>query len=321
MFILGSTFFFTHSAFAKMPCTHFRANHSDSAHVLGWDAGHILYYYALGWSGAFVEMVNINNCTHEAEPYNTGYVRKMFKRNQDSAILVPLSGSDVLDLNVHDGSFKKLFPFSGMGCSDAMLLDNRNLALVNLDESVVIWNYTSRKQLNTFLMEKYGHERTKHGNNIVQYTPNYNGTLLVWDTKTGNCTNQIPIPKPPRPDSWIVRMLSVDKDHIALGYYDGFMEIWDLNKHARIFATQAHHGYLRDLTKIDDNHFASGGNDLKIKIWDWKKGAVVWEHTAANAGFEINVIDGSRFAIAYQDGAVDIVNFGFSYPRSSDATN
>lgn len=280
----------------------------DSGHALLLDYDHILFYYAAAWSGAFVRLLNINNCTFESDAYDVGYTRKMFRRNEDSVILVSLDlSANIRELDVHTGAYRNLFRVGQ--CVDAMILDDRHLALTYLDESVEIWNYTSRKRINTFQMEKYGHERAQHGNDIIQYTPNWNGTLLIWDTKTGNCTNTIPIPKRPIKDSWIVGMLSLDREHVVLGYSDGFMEIWQLSKPRKIFEIQAHRDFVRALTKIDETRFASGGNDKLIKIWDWKSGKMLWQHETQNSGFELTLLEGSRLAVAYQDASVEFVGF------------
>eukprot|EP00127_Corallochytrium_limacisporum_P001724 Clim_evm61s77 gene=Clim_evmTU61s77 len=90
-----------------------------------------------------------------------------------------------------------------------------------------------------------------------------NGTLRVWDSRTGHCINII---KGASHDT--IMCLQFDKVKIISGSMNGIVAIWDFSGTC-VRQLEAHDGPVHSL-QFDDEKLVSGGDDSAVRVWFFK---------------------------------------------------
>jgi WD40 repeat protein len=59
------------------------------------------------------------------------------------------------------------------------------------------------------------------------------------------------------------------KDELAIGYSDGYVDLWDISSKKKIYSIKAHTGQVNDI-RFNNKYFqmATAGKEGSLKIWD-----------------------------------------------------
>jgi WD40 repeat protein len=93
------------------------------------------------------------------------------------------------------------------------------------------------------------------------------GQALIWDTQKKNDIFRVPVESPGR-NVKVVRF-KPGENTIAVGYSDGYVELWDISTHKMISAIKAHTASVNDIRfNTTLPQMATAGNDMLLKLWD-----------------------------------------------------
>jgi WD40 repeat protein len=134
------------------------------------------------------------------------------------------------------------------------------------DPAIEIYHLETGELINTF---KYRTEKIANflisGNNL--FTPSEDGTLKIWDIKTGECTKTIRagIPVAGKPAGAV--SLAIDQGKLFLGCYDGSIKIYDLKEEE----------FLKPLKEHKTGVFHLLIRDGKLIAGSWPGITMIWE--------------------------------------------
>jgi WD40 repeat protein len=91
--------------------------------------------------------------------------------------------------------------------------------------------------------------------------------IRTWDTATGQSGASFEAE-----DRLSALAISPDGRHLAAGGVDGTLEVWDLEKGARLLAERRHAGFIWDLAFSPDGAWiATGGEDGTVRLWNLER--------------------------------------------------
>gem|GEM_PF-2352277 len=94
---------------------------------------------------------------------------------------------------------------------------------------------------------------------------NINGTIDLWDAKTGK---KLKTMAGRHRDRIVSIAVSKDDKYLASGAWDKTVKIWDIENGRVIKSIKAHNGSVNSVAISPDNRYiASGGEDSTVKIW------------------------------------------------------
>ncbi len=170
--------------------------------------------------------------------------------------MIPLKGNSIkYELKGHTGNIKSLL-FS---------LDSKSLYSAALDGKVLKWDLASKSSVNLTPagLQITSIDISTKGNYLAGLGTD--GKVLVWNPDknsdnfrieaTGKTINTVRF-KP-------------DENIIAVGYTDGYVELWDITSKKRISETKAHNAKVYDI-QFNKKYFqmATASGDKTLKIWD-----------------------------------------------------
>jgi WD40 repeat protein len=177
--------------------------------------------------------------------------------NNASIKMIPIKGGSALqyDLKGHTGNIRSLV-FS---------YDGKYLYSASLDGKVLKWDLAARTStaLGTDNLKINSIDISSSGNYLAGITPD--GKALVWNPEKTGDNLRIDIPG----KSIKTLRFKPDENTIAIGYADGYVELWDIAARKRITAINAHTSELNDI-KFNNKEFqmATASKDGSLKLWD-----------------------------------------------------
>ena len=170
--------------------------------------------------------------------------------------MVPLKGNSLMyELKGHTSNIKSLF-FS---------LDSKFLYSAALDGKVLKWDLASKTSvnINTTGMQINSIDISSNGRYLAGVSTD--GKALVWnpDSKSDN----FPIPTAGKVINTV--RFKADENTVAVGYTDGYVELWDITTKKKISELKAHTAKVYDI-QFNNKYFqmATASGDKTLKIWD-----------------------------------------------------
>jgi WD40 repeat protein len=148
--------------------------------------------------------------------------------------------------------------------------DNKYLYSASLDGKILKWDLAARTSVNVTpnAMHVTSIDVSSNGTYLAGVTSDHNA--FVWNpAKTGD---NFPIPTTPTPGKVIKTVrFKPDENMLAVGYTDGYVELWDISTKKRISEIKAHTAPVNDIQFNNKLYqMATASNDYSIKIWDTK---------------------------------------------------
>jgi len=166
---------------------------------------------------------------------------------------------------LNDSLNKRIFSLTGhqlrINCL-AKCNDNFFASCSN-DCSIIIWDYTLRKQTNKLK----GHEDCVlcliQLNNGKLCSGSADLTIKIWDWNNGTCETTLT-----GNTHYVKCICQLDNGYIISGSHDNLIKIWD-NNNQYLSNLNGHERPVRSICQIGKtNYIASGSFDRTIKIWD-----------------------------------------------------
>jgi WD40 repeat protein len=172
--------------------------------------------------------------------------------------MIPLKANSIgYDLKGHSGMIKSLvFSFDG-----------KYLYSASLDGKVIKWDLSARTSLNvnTDMLQINSIDISTNGNYLAGISPD--GKVLVWNPENTSDNFRI--------ESAGKKIKSVrfkpDENKIAIGYSDGYIELWDIATKYKIAESEirAHSTEINDIQFNAKNfQMATASKDGTLKLWD-----------------------------------------------------
>jgi WD40 repeat protein len=152
--------------------------------------------------------------------------------------------------------------------------DEKKMISCGWDKQIIEWDLEYKKKTKTY---------QGHDNSIVHvaYINNdkyilslgSDDKMMIWDTLSGNCMNTI------QNQVQITTGMTLDsKDNLYLGYMDGSICYWDLQKVETVLKFAGHTGLVSCLELVEEeNTLFSGSMDNTIRQWDLTTGDCIKE--------------------------------------------
>jgi WD40 repeat protein len=172
--------------------------------------------------------------------------------------MIPVKGTSSLqyDLKGHKGNIQSLV-FS---------YDGKFLYSASLDGKVLRWDIAARTSVDVGPQSaKISYiDISSNGNFIAGVSSDFKA--LVWNPEKADSVFRIP--ETPGKLIKTVRF-KPDANILAIGYADGYLELWDISKKTKISEVKAHNAYINDISFNNAmGQIATGSNDGTMKIWD-----------------------------------------------------
>jgi WD40 repeat protein len=171
--------------------------------------------------------------------------------------MIPLKGNGIkYELKGHTGFIKSLvFSFDG-----------RYLYSASLDGKVLKWDLASKTSvnINTGGIQIISIDISSNGNYIAGLSNA--GKVLVWNPE--KATDNFPIPS-----GKVITTVRFKpgENTLAVGYNDGYVELWDISSKKSISIINAHTAKVYDIRFNPNSKYfqmATASGDKKLKIWD-----------------------------------------------------
>lgn len=184
--------------------------------------------------------------------------------------------------------------------------DGKYLASGSSDNSIIIWDLATKKEVRRFYLDMKVETVifTPDGKNIIAASyPTGNGTKK-WNIRTGECVLEI---------SDAVDCIALSRDGKYLGGTKGgyTAAIWDANTGKLLFELNDHKGGIYTTAFSNDGKYlATGASDKTIKIWNTANGSLVRTltgHTDSISTVKYS-LDGKYIASGSDDKTVKIWN-------------
>jgi hypothetical protein len=172
--------------------------------------------------------------------------------------MIPIKGGSGFDLRGHTKNVKSLV-FS---------YDGKYLYSASLDGKVLKWDLAAKTSTSV------NPDQTKINYIDVSSDGNYlagvssDGRALIWDPEKS--ADIYRIPEAPEPGKTIKVVRFKPKDNtLAVGYTDGYVEIYDVARRKIISRVKAHDAEINDIRfNTTLAQMATASNDTKVKLWD-----------------------------------------------------
>jgi WD40 repeat protein len=146
--------------------------------------------------------------------------------------------------------------------------DSKYLYSASLDGKVLKWDLAARtsKNVTTEATQINSIDISSNGNYLAGVSKD--GKALVW-----NPEKTTDVFRPPTADGKVIKTVRFkpDENILAVGYTDGYVELWDISARKRISEIKAHTAAVNDIrfnkTK-NISQMATASNDGTLKIWD-----------------------------------------------------
>jgi WD40 repeat protein len=146
--------------------------------------------------------------------------------------------------------------------------DSKYLYSASLDGKVLKWDLSARtsKNVTTEATQINSIDISSNGNYLAGVSKD--GKALVW-----NPEKTTDVFRPPTADGKVIKTVRFkpDENILAVGYTDGYVELWDISARKRISEIKAHTAAVNDIrfnkTK-NISQMATASNDGTLKIWD-----------------------------------------------------
>ena len=146
--------------------------------------------------------------------------------------------------------------------------DSKYVYSASLDGKVLKWDLAARtsKNVTTEATQINSIDISSNGNYLAGVSKD--GKALVW-----NPEKTTDVFRPPTADGKVIKTVRFkpDENILAVGYTDGYVELWDISARKRISEIKAHTAAVNDIrfnkTK-NISQMATASNDGTLKIWD-----------------------------------------------------
>jgi WD40 repeat protein len=173
--------------------------------------------------------------------------------------MIPVKGGNSLqyELKGHTGQLRSLV-FS---------YDGKFLYSASLDGKVLKWDLSAR----TSTIENPEQVKINYidisSNGIYMAGVSDEGRALVWNTERKTDIFKIPVETPGKSVKTV--RFKPGENMIAVGYTDGYVEIFDITTQKKISAVKAHDADVNDIRFNKNlNQMATASNDKLLKLWD-----------------------------------------------------
>lgn len=171
--------------------------------------------------------------------------------------MIPIKGGNAMqyDLKGHEGKIKSLV-FS---------YDGKYLYSASLDGKVLKWDIAAKTS------SSIGPDMTRIISIDVSSKGNYiagisnDGKALVWNPEKASYIFRIDNP------GKVIKTVRFkpEENTLAIGYADGYLELWDITSRKRLSVVKAHTAEVNDIQFNNKNfQIATAGNDRTLKLWD-----------------------------------------------------
>jgi WD40 repeat protein len=172
--------------------------------------------------------------------------------------MIPLKDNNVgYELRGHTGIIKSLvFSF-----------DNKYLYSASLDGKVLKWDLTARTSKNVTTETQINSiDISSSGNFLAGVSKD--GKVLVWNPEKASDIFRLP-----STDGKVIKTVRFkpNENTLAVGYLDGYVELWDISSRKRISEIKAHTAVVNDIRFNKTNgisQMATASSDKTLKIWD-----------------------------------------------------
>jgi WD40 repeat protein len=253
------------------------------------------------------------------EFYSSAYDGKVMKWNLDSKeqnIQVVYSGTEIIEIlavspNAEwlacggNNSVIKMIPIKGGSSMQYELkghtlpvkslvfsYDGKYLYSASLDGQVLKWDLAARTSVseNPEQIKINCIDLSSNGNYLAGVSSD--GKALVWNTQKRSEIFRVPVESPGR-NVKVVRF-KPSENTVAIGYTDGYVELWDVTTQKRISMVKAHDYDVNDIRFNPGlSQMATGSNDKKLKLWD------INDLTTPPITFDDNGMEGNVMVIEF----------------------
>lgn len=173
--------------------------------------------------------------------------------------MIPVKGGNNLqyELKGHTGKIKSLV-FS---------YDGKYLYSASLDGKVLKWDLAAKTSvnINTAEMQINSIDISSNGSYIAGVSND--GRVIVWNPDKSSDNFRI---EPPGKNIKTVRF-KPDENTLAIGYTDGYVDLWDIAGKKKITEIKAHTAEVNDIRFNNKlSQMATASNDGTLKLWDTK---------------------------------------------------
>jgi WD40 repeat protein/serine/threonine protein kinase len=221
----------------------------------------------------------------------------------------PSNGQELLYLNGFNCEV------SGAGCDVAFSPDGKNLAVVDYDGFLRVFDYQQILQEQPGMVSKASFENSAHDNFIfsVRYSPDGSKIatagadrfVRVWDARTGE---NILLLGGAREFNFDAHF-SPDGNQIATSHEEGFIQLWDAESGELLSSLSGHNSsVLRLAFDQDGKRIASAGSDGTVKVWDKESGEEllsIYVHRFGVSDVEFSP-DGKKLYASVRDGTTRV---------------
>ncbi len=188
--------------------------------------------------------------------------------------MIPLKSNNTgYDLKGHSGNIKSLL-FS---------YDGKYLYSASLDGKVLKWDLAARtsKNVSTDQITINSIDISSNGNYLAGMSGD--GKALVWNPDKASDVFRIP---DNGKDINVIRF-KPDQNILAVGYTDGYIQIWDISSRKPVSGLiKAHTAEVNDIQfNLKHNQMATAGKDRSLKIWDTQDLTIPPVNFTDNDGF------------------------------------
>jgi len=221
----------------------------------------------------------------------------------------PSNGQELLYLNWFNCEV------SGAGCDVAFSPDGKNLAVVDYDGSLRVFDYQQILQEQPGMLSTASFEISAHDNFIfsVRYSPDGSKIatagadrfVRVWNAHTGK---NILLLGGAREFNFDAHF-SPDGKQIATSHEEGFIQLWDAESGELLSSLSGHNSsVLRLAFDQDGKRIASAGSDGSVKVWDKESGEEllsIYVHRFGVSDVEFSP-DGKKLYASVRDGTTRV---------------